>query len=268
MRVVLFGYSYHPYTLDILEKFEKMGVNICALIEAQPKYSMKKVSTSSDIDEEFLSKVKLTNLISFWALKSFLSNPFKGISYAKGIYSAKKNKKQSKDPTKNIKIYKVNDHNSNDCETILKDLNPDIIVLGPASSIIKNNILGIPRIGVINAHMGLLPNFRGMNALEWTLFHLKKACVTIHYVDSGLDTGDIINTSEFPITNQTNVSDLRITGRKQMAEGLAKAIKEMECGNYFREKQSISDGKQYYSMHPKILYLVNTVLGESNKLNQ
>lgn len=268
MRVVLFGYSYHPYTLDILEKFEEMGVNIYALIEAQPKYSMRKVSTSPDIDSEFLSKVKLTNLISYWSLKTFLSNPFKGINYAKGIYFAKKNRKEKKSPTTNLKIHKVKDHNGIDCETILKKLNPDLIVLGPASSIIKDNILDIPKIGVINAHMGLLPNFRGMNALEWTLFHFKKACVTIHYVDSGLDTGDIINTFEFPIGNQTNVSDLRIIGRKQMARGLAKAIKEMECGNYFREKQSISDGKQYFSMHPKILGLVNTVLGESNKLNQ
>ena len=265
MKIVLFGYSYHPYTLDILEALDDLGITLYALIEAQPKYSMKKVSNSSDIDTEFLGKVKLKNLISFWTIKNFISNPIKCLKYIPTIYHAKRNiNNNSKNPAERVKICKVKDHTDKKCEQFLKQIKPDLIILGPSSSIIRPNILNIPKIGIINAHMGLLPQFRGMNALEWTLFHLRKACVTIHFVDAGLDTGDIINTYEFPIENKSNVRDLRIVGRKKMAEQLAKSVENIQNGNYHRTKQIIEEGKQYFSMHNKLIDLVDLKLDAIN----
>ena len=257
MKIVLFGYSYHPYTLDILEALNDSHVNIHALIEAKPKYTMNKVSNSSDIDNEFLSKVNLKNLVSFWSIKTFALNPIKGIKYLQNIYLAKKEKKSSKNPLDGLNIYKVNDHTGKDCEQLLKKINPDLIILGPSSSIIRSNILSIPKIGIINAHMGLLPQFRGMNALEWTLFHLDRASVTIHFVDEGLDTGDIIRTYEFPFEGRSSVSSLRVLGRKKMAWGLAKAARCIETGEYSRKKQKIEEGKQYFSMHQKLIDIVD-----------
>jgi len=50
----------------------------------------------------------------------------------------------------------------------------------------------------VNVHYGLLPYFAGCNPIYWQMTKSMTAGVTLHYVDSGFDSGDIIDTYEFP----------------------------------------------------------------------
>ena len=50
-------------------------------------------------------------------------------------------------------------------------------------------LLDVPRLGVLNIHLGLLPEIRGMSSPEWSLLNRVPVGITIHYMDAGIDTG-------------------------------------------------------------------------------
>lgn len=45
------------------------------------------------------------------------------------------------------------------------------------------------RLGILNAHIGLLPRYRGRSVMEWSILHGDPAGVTVFFVDEGIDTG-------------------------------------------------------------------------------
>ena len=68
------------------------------------------------------------------------------------------------------------------------------------SKIIRKPIINIFSKGIINMHGGLLPEFGGLYSCNYSiLFHSKVGGGTLHYIDEGIDTGDIIRRCEFEI---------------------------------------------------------------------
>ena len=65
------------------------------------------------------------------------------------------------------------------------------LVVYAGGGILKSDFIKGARYGVLNAHSGPLPFFRGMNCLEWTLLHDVKPEVTVHLIDNGIDADDI-----------------------------------------------------------------------------
>ena len=74
----------------------------------------------------------------------------------------------------------------------IEDFEPEYII--PMSSpILPQNFLNLASKKAINFHISLLPNFRGINALEWNLIYEKPIGVTLYEIDGGVDTGTIID---------------------------------------------------------------------------
>lgn len=89
---------------------------------------------------------------------------------------------------------RVKDHEFVD---ILKTLKPDVIVVIAFGQILSKEILELPKYGCINVHASLLPKYRGAAPIQWAVINGdKKSGVTTMYMAEGLDTGDIIDTSE------------------------------------------------------------------------
>lgn len=75
----------------------------------------------------------------------------------------------------------------------IKDLKPDLIVVFSMSQLLKEKIFSIPKYGTVNLHPAMLPDYRGPNPDFWQYYNMEmNPGVTIHYVDAGEDTGDII----------------------------------------------------------------------------
>lgn len=74
----------------------------------------------------------------------------------------------------------------------IKALKPDIAIAAFWGYILKPEFFLIPKLGTINFHPGYLPYNRGMNPNVWPIVENTPAGVTIHYIDKGIDTGDII----------------------------------------------------------------------------
>jgi len=70
---------------------------------------------------------------------------------------------------------------------------PDLLCVACFPRLLSSALLALPRYGVLNAHPSLLPAYRGPSPLFW-IFHdgLEHAGVTVHLMDAGADTGDIV----------------------------------------------------------------------------
>lgn len=84
-------------------------------------------------------------------------------------------------------------NNTNEVSDWIKNLNPDLIVIFSMSQLLKGDIIRIPPLGVINLHTSFLPSYRGPNPDFWQYYDTElNPGATVHYVNEGEDTGDII----------------------------------------------------------------------------
>jgi methionyl-tRNA formyltransferase len=94
---------------------------------------------------------------------------------------------------KNIPYNFIWKKNSKEIADWIESLKPDLIVVFSMSQLLKDEILKIPRLGVINLHPSFLPSYRGANPDFWQYYYMEmNPGATVHYVNAGEDTGDII----------------------------------------------------------------------------
>jgi methionyl-tRNA formyltransferase len=75
----------------------------------------------------------------------------------------------------------------------LKDLKPDLLALVFVTDFMPYEAIKLATLGGINYHPSLLPKYRGGSAINWAVIGGEKETgVTIHFIDEGVDTGDII----------------------------------------------------------------------------
>jgi methionyl-tRNA formyltransferase len=74
----------------------------------------------------------------------------------------------------------------------VKDLSPDMIISYNYRHILKKEVLSIPEKGSVNLHISYLPWNRGANANVWSFLEDTPKGVTIHLIDEGIDTGEIL----------------------------------------------------------------------------
>src|SRR5690554_3379952 len=116
--------------------------------------------------------------------------------------------------------------------------NCDLFVSMSFNQIFKREILGIAPLGTINCHAGKLPFYRGRNVLNWVLINDEKEFgITVHYVDEGIDTGDIILQRVFPITDLDTYNSLLNTAYTECANILIDSIKSIQSRSADRIKQ-------------------------------
>ena len=94
---------------------------------------------------------------------------------------------------KNIPYNFIWEKNAREAAGWVNGLKPDLIVVFSMSQLLKDDILNIPRLGVINLHPSFLPSYRGANPDFWQYYDMEmNPGATVHYVNAGEDTGDII----------------------------------------------------------------------------
>jgi methionyl-tRNA formyltransferase len=143
-------------------------------------------------------------------------------------------------------IFPANINNSDFIE-IVKGYNCDLFVSMSFNQIFRSDILSIPKLGVINCHAGKLPFYRGRNILNWALINDEKEFgITVHYVDAGIDTGDIIKQNSYPISETDNYNSLLEIAYKECASILYESIKEIQGGISNRIKQDTIHSVGFY----------------------
>lgn len=101
--------------------------------------------------------------------------------------------------------YKVKNVNSDECHNIIQRIKPDLIVVNGTRIISEQTIKSVETI-MINMHLGITPKYRGVHGGYWALAmnDAENCGVTIHKVDAGIDTGNIIAQQVIPISFEDN----------------------------------------------------------------
>ena len=90
-------------------------------------------------------------------------------------------------------ITRVDSANSEQTESVLRELEPDVVIVN-GTRIVAERILNCIRAPFINMHAGITPRYRGVHGAYWALVEGNNdGCgVTIHVLDSGIDTGKVL----------------------------------------------------------------------------
>lgn len=92
-----------------------------------------------------------------------------------------------------IPYYDLSHDSEKDLAAWVRNLSPDLIAIHTMARLLKPAIFSIPRLGAINLHQSYLPAYRGPNPDFWHYHDMEMhPGVTVHFIDSGEDTGDII----------------------------------------------------------------------------
>lgn len=114
----------------------------------------------------------------------------------------------------------------------------DLLVSMSFNQIFKEEILNLAPQGFINCHAGKLPFYRGRNILNWALINDEKEFgITVHYIDTGIDTGDIILQKILPITDSDNYETLLERSYVACAEVLHESLNLIQQGKVKRINQ-------------------------------
>lgn len=142
----------------------------------------------------------------------------------------------------NIDVICSQNINSREFLDKLNSYHADLFVSMSFDQIFHDEIRQIPSLKIINCHAGKLPYYRGRNILNWALINDEKEFgITVHYVDSGIDTGDIILQRTFPICDQDDYGTLLQRAYIGCADILYDAVKIIQAGDVQPIPQAIID---------------------------
>ena len=153
---------------------------------------------------------------------------------------------------KKVPVYCVGNHNDVDTKELLESNKPDVLVLG-GTRIIKTHILDIPRNATINAHPGLLPLLRGSASVGWALYMDLPQGATVHYIDPGIDTGDIILQRKLPVFHHDTYESLNYRMALLSGQLMAESLKLIEAGTAPRIPQALKIGETFRVIPDELL---------------
>jgi methionyl-tRNA formyltransferase len=147
-----------------------------------------------------------------------------------------------------IPVVEVENINSQEAVDVVAGGNPDVICVDGTNLLRAPMLDLLPRLryGIINRHTGLSPYSRGGNCNLFMLLedHPELVGVTIHHIDAGIDSGDIILSARPDLTADDTYESieakafslgagLMLGALRQLQEGRAQRVKQWEKGKLF-----------------------------------
>ncbi len=144
-----------------------------------------------------------------------------------------------------IEVIENTDINGKEFLSKIKNYNTDLFISVASPVIFKKELIEIPKKDCINIHSGPLPNYRGMMPNFWQLKNNEqKAGITIHRIDIGIDTGDIIKQEFIKIEDNDTVDSLIRKSKKYGAKMMTEVIEQYKL-NSVEYKKSNRKGSYY-----------------------
>lgn len=123
---------------------------------------------------------------------------------------------------------------------ILKEYNPDLIVVAAYGKLLPPEIIHLPRLGCVNIHASLLPRWRGAAPMQRAIMAGdENTGITLMFMEEGLDTGDMIAKKITPILKK-NAAELHDEMAVLGGELLLEQLPKLQDGSINREKQDDS----------------------------
>jgi hypothetical protein len=148
----------------------------------------------------------------------------------------------------------------------VRQLAPDLLVHAGAG-ILRSELLATARLGTVNAHMGILPHYRGMNVAEWSRLQSNPVGCTVHLIDPGIDTGDILVVEELDTRDAASVEELRELVDAAQIELLGRVVRFVVATGSLppRRPQRPDEGRQYFRMHDELKAVLRASLASGSE---
>lgn len=132
---------------------------------------------------------------------------------------------------RNIPVFRCDNINDGATIEFIRSCKPDLLVSAYFSQILESGVIQLPRLGVLNVHPGWLPSYRGAMAYFWVLHNgSDRGGVSVHWIDEGVDTGQVLAQRSFPIrahaTQETVLTLTAVIG----ARLLRRVIRRLQHG--------------------------------------
>jgi methionyl-tRNA formyltransferase len=166
----------------------------------------------------------------------------------------------------NIPYLVVPDHNHPNSLKFLQGLETDIILF-TGGGLLRKPLLEIPRLGILNCHTGILPQYRGMDVVEWTAVEERINSIgfgaTLHFMDRGVDTGPMLLKKTIMPKKDTTFEIIRAELETVMVELMIEGVRGLQTYTLIPQSQEHEEGRQFFVMHPRV-----RVAAEARLLNQ
>lgn len=132
----------------------------------------------------------------------------------------------------------------------LKSLAPDLMVTASFGQILSQEVIDIPKFGIINVHASLLPHYRGASPIQTAIMNNDEYTgVTIMRTEAGLDTGDIIKSEKVEISPDETTGELSAKLAEVGSRLLLQVIEDIEKGEVEYIPQAHVDAKVTRRIH-------------------
>jgi methionyl-tRNA formyltransferase len=140
---------------------------------------------------------------------------------------------------------------------------PQVVVF-TGGGLIRQEVLDHAGDGILNCHMGVLPKYRGMDVVEWPLLEDEPGQVgmTVHFMDKGLDTGDVLRVTPVALEPNDTIAQLRDRFEPPMCREIVDTCVGYLNGQITRVPQKLEDGQQYFLIHPRLMKIAAAKLSK------
>jgi len=131
----------------------------------------------------------------------------------------------------NIPVFQPEKIRAPESEQFLRQASPDAIVIIAYGQIIPARLLDIPKLGWINSHASLLPQYRGAAPMQWAIANGEtKTGITTMRIDAGMDTGEMLLQRETPIASNETTPELSTRLAEISAPLMAETLRGLRDG--------------------------------------
>ena len=143
-------------------------------------------------------------------------------------------------------VIERSDLNSPEFHELISAYDADLFISVASPIIFKEKLINIPRLDTINVHNAPLPHYRGMLPNFWQLYHgEREAGITVHRIETGIDTGDVLARESVPIAPGDTLHDMIVKTKMLDVKLIFKVIEDFRHGRVQYTK--MESGGSYYS---------------------
>ena len=154
---------------------------------------------------------------------------------------------------KKIKSFVTTDINNKKSLNVIKKTKPQIIIDFGTSILKKDTIIACKKVPLLNFHGGNPTKYRGLDSHFWSIYHndFKNLVTTLHYIDLGIDTGNIVQIKKINLNSKTNFYNLRIKNVENCIQ-LFMIFYDKYVARLKIPQKKQQDKGRYYSAFPSI----------------
>jgi folate-dependent phosphoribosylglycinamide formyltransferase PurN len=245
-----------------------MRIVILTTDTAHHRYFLKRLSAELPAGTELVLNIFETRVYPWVAMKKkyarksfpniwkgYVMNPYVPSAELDAAQSRYEEKKFFPDGDQSLPhdLLSASFHNVNDeeCLSAIQETAPDILLVYGTGKI-KPHIFNAAPMGAVNAHGGLLPDYRGLDTNLWAAFEGRPQdmAVSLHKIDEELDTGPIYDIRHLKLTLDLSLASLRYHTAVLCTDMFIDVIKGIQAGTLPAKKQ---DGVgRYFGPMPAI----------------